>query len=929
MVDGEILKSLERDLDAGCAEEEAIEAAVRTIDERGAQAATAIPKSPSSGTRPVGAPSGLFVRERIGRGGLAEVFAADQESLRREVAVKASHNKRAELAERAARLFVGEARITGRLNHPNIVPIHDLVLDSSSPLLVMKRVVGHSWKERLRARRGSGRFDAFEELEVLLEVCDAIAFSHSKGVLHLDIKPANVMVGDYGEVLVMDWGCARIFEEDGWEEQPELPRSRDCRAPLGTPAYLSPEQARGEGPLLGPPADVYLLAAIALEILTGQPPRSGRSSLAAIREAAAAREVHLPKTLPLHLRKLLAEALAPDAGRRIQSVIEFQGRLAHFLNTRESRQITDQADAQLAELRRSALDALGSDRLLALIAAYQQAVLIWPDNAQARSGEARARKELAGHALLRGEADLAEAQANALPEEDPDREVFKRRATELRLQRERTVRQTRNLRLSLAAALATIFLSISVALVVVNDTRKEAEHQADLAASRLAEIERFSVNRKLRQLMAEESALWPSLPRTLHKMQLWMKRVEALEADLLVASSGVAAGNRTVDAAAWHGELLDELTVLKRKLRQSVVPSVAARIALAQSLKEAWRSEHADAWNAASKRLAQDSRFQGTQLFPQIGLVPLGPDPLSQLEEFAYLPSGQLPSRTPAGRIQLTEDSAIVLVLLPGGRFKMGASANPSSPHFDPHATGNEGPVHDVQLDPYFMSKFELTQAQWLRVMSDNPAAFPIGTEVLGQSQITGLHPVEQVSWHEAQEVAARLGLTLPTEAQWEVASRAGSKTRFWTGSTVSSLRGAANLADEHCRKNGCPASWKFVTGHDDGHVVHAPVGSYRPNDYGLHDTVGNVWEWCRDSSASYTALVDSSDAERRAHADAPHLFRGGGFRSSEAHARSSDRYTLQAASYSGYDIGLRLARPLEPATTSPARDVESGQHNR
>ena len=182
---------------------------------------------------------GYDVGKVLGRGGEGEVHEAKQLSFGRPVAIKVlryGHND-----QRKLRRFRAEAAITALLEHPNIVPVHDLCRDDGGRLqLVMKRVSGKTWREILNA----GTTSLEQHISVLLKVCDAMGFAHGQGILHRDLKPENVMVGEHGEVLLMDWGCA--IHVGPVSPHPDIPVLSSLRSISGTPAYLSPEQARGE-----------------------------------------------------------------------------------------------------------------------------------------------------------------------------------------------------------------------------------------------------------------------------------------------------------------------------------------------------------------------------------------------------------------------------------------------------------------------------------------------------------------------------------------------------------------------------------------------------------------------------------------------------------------------------------------------------------
>lgn len=902
-------------------------------DARGRAAATMVPElvddsMPTGGTAvPLPEDSGSFSHTTadhgidfgpmIGEGGLARVYRARQASLDRDVAVK--------IVRRQAnqRQFLFESRLTGALDHPNILPVHDLVtLEDGAPALVMKEVRGASWRQHLDRSHAAGRFDMVAEVRTLLSVCQAVAFAHDRGVLHLDLKPGNVMVGAFGEVLVMDWGCAVLFEEGPrWEDQPDLPRARWIRSPFGTPTYMPPELARGDGAKVGPHSDVYLLGAMLVELLSGQRPRRGVSAAAIVRDAADGIIRGPPEDAPKVLAELISAALQPDVGARMPSVTDFRDQLQHWVDTREARRIVRDARRRLlaAQARIAGVgvvrdrDTEPEEEVFELIGAFQQARMLWRDVPGGAEGETRAREILAYRALGRDDAGLAAAQARQLPSDSPDRADILARSDAIRTRRARAGRIARIQRYALIGGAIALGITATVGFVLVDAARNSAQRAAEQATQSLVQIERLSDHERLRELSGAADALYPAVPSRIEAMESWLAQTRPLlerEASHAAALQrlGPPTAGESLDVR-WRRSILGELSRGLAELRDRLVPDVRARLERAQRLRADTVDAHAEAWAAAADSVRKDPRFDGFHLDPQLGLVPLGPHPDSGLQRFAHVLSGAIPVLVD-GRIVPTEGDAITLLLIPGGEVMMGAA--PGDPtHDDPRAKDIEGPVHSVELAPYFIGQFEITQDQYARIMGANPSAYPSGHQQ-GAHVVTALHPVEQVRRAEASEAMRRVGLSLPTEAQWERAARADTRTVYWTGDTPESLQGAANLADGYAASHDGPESWRYERALNDGHTIHAPVGSLRANPFGLHDTAGNVWEWCADRFGSYSAETEPLHGARQAGEGAPGVFRGGGFRATTIHARSADRYSLYADDYRAYDVGLRAARQVD-----------------
>ncbi|HUS30126.1 MAG TPA: protein kinase [Kofleriaceae bacterium] len=275
-------------------------------------------------------------RGEIARGGQGVIRKMFDHNLHRYVAQKVMDPELLHHPDQRGR-FLDEARITGQLDHPNIVPIYDVVEEEHSTEFVMKLVEGETLSKRLKRRKSADDLPRF--LEIFLKVCDAIAFAHSRGVIHRDLKPANIMIGEFGEVYVMDWGCAHILPRKGQlsENTPQRMIVDEPGTVIGTSAYMSPEQAHGRTDEIDERTDVFGLGAVLYEILTGSPPYPGsnddqQSALARAGKVRPPEEVEKLRTPPPGVSAIAMRALSAKREDRQQTVVALRDEIERFLH---------------------------------------------------------------------------------------------------------------------------------------------------------------------------------------------------------------------------------------------------------------------------------------------------------------------------------------------------------------------------------------------------------------------------------------------------------------------------------------------------------------------------------------------------------------------------------------------------------------------
>lgn len=789
---------------------------------------------------------------KLGQGGMGDVYLGQQSApVRRMAAVKVMRGVAD--AGLLTRRFEAERQALATLNHPGISQVLEAGEDDKGqPWFAMEYVDGAA----ITDYADSHKLDLGERIELFLQVCDAVAHAHQNGILHRDIKPGNVMVTERGGLplaKVIDFGLAKATEASALDAS-MLTQTGQL---LGTPAYMSPEQAGAIPGQIGPRTDVYALGVLLYVLLVGQVPLTPKDE-----------DVH-PM---LQMQRLLREE---SIVRPSQQVAQMPGAAADQRGESHASWVKS-LTGDLDWIVTRALAARQADRYPAVT-----------DLA------ADLRRHLRHEVVLAGPPSTGYRVARFLE---------------------------RHRREAITAAVA---LTVGLVLLIVGTVKYLSDQDTQLGNFDVLEREI-----RLGELLREaDEDLWPAEPRVIPAMKAWRDEMLAMVA----ASDGFrdtlaeVQSRGTQTAGLWQFEqprdralhasvlrLLDRLAAAEAD--DGPLAAVEARMTWATDIVSLSLDQPAEAWAAALADIADREAcpaYDGLVLAPQLGLVPLARNEATGLWEFAFLQQGAILPKWAGDRWAIEAETCLVFVLVPGGTVQQGAqSDDPEGANYFYSPAKAEHDGHLVTLDPFFISKYELSQEQYERVMGNNPSG----------SRLTA-HPVEQLDWVLSAEVTTRSGLTLPTGAQWEYAARSNNPSPWWTGPADGGVpEDCGNLADRrYLLDQGAEAAAKQIDrDYDDGRVGNTLVDAHRPNAFGLHNVIGNVWEWCRDPAQHYANVTPRPGdglqelVSGEFGTTEPHELRGGSSRSSFSVSRSTYRH-YQPKNSSNVVYGVRPCRPVRP----------------
>jgi formylglycine-generating enzyme required for sulfatase activity/serine/threonine protein kinase len=736
----------------------------------------------------------------LGRGGMGAVYEARHVTLEEHFAIKVLPYEFMERKD-AVQRFENEARVMAKLKHPNIVRVDDF-----------RRTQGLYWL-RMELARGDGKgnvslqhlaeandgiVDQAVLLDVMEDVLKGIAYAHQKGVIHRDLKPANILLfpkpGGGLTAKVSDYGLVKLLGEEFLRSRvthsvklsmsgsvPEEGKGTSTRALLGTWEYMSPEQQKGGE--ISASSDVYSLGLMCYQLLTGKKP-SLRLPSQQQENLVSAWDTFLVKSLETDPSDRFA-----DAGEMLKALEPVR----KAIHTSAEQKQREKMESGIQVIRQQAVRAVQGGALATALNLLTEAAETYPDHKRLREDMADIKKRMAdrdaAQKRYRESFDKAERLTSA-DQLDDALGILTGLASEFREKPD------------LTAKIADVKQRITVRDA---ERRRAEQRKADEERKNREEAERLEGERSRRRMLVFGGIGGVIL-------------VIAIIAGALFSGGGDRPGFIVTEPTPTPTYTATYTPTLTPTHPPTRLPTSTPTPTNTPTRTPTLTPPPTDTPTRTPTPTNTPTRTPTPTNTPT--RTPL-PDPFAN------------PYHGKEVTVDLGGGVRVAMIYIRGGSFRMG------SPDDEKGRWDDEGPVHTVELDGFWMGKFEVTQGQYRAIMGTNPSEFK------GDNR-----PVEKVSWNDAMEFCRKLSqrtgktFTLPTEAQWEYACRAGTTTsRYWGDDPDQACR-YANVADRTGQQQY--SNWT-IHNCTDGHVNTSPVGSFLPNAWGLYDMIGNVWEWCLD----------------------------------------------------------------------------------